>query len=243
MAEKRRFYDVWIVEANTVYREVPFDAVADWVQQGRLLEDDMLRPSGTAEWRRLGDFMDFSVYVPKPAAEPEPPSAVEPMEPVEPGFTWRRRSELEDNEVDMIPLIDVSLVLLIFFMLTTRDVSGGPPPVPTPPAEYGGVANVSIDSAWVGIDLEGEGPNRTPVYSCGAGGASAKDVDSNLRSQADLLTHLQTLLAGRKDIDLTINANPDVKTGDVRRLTIELSKNPYRSEIGALYTGVSDKKP
>ena len=122
-------------------------------------------------------------------------------------------------------------------------MSGGPPPVPTPPAEYGGVANVSIDSAWVGIDLEGEGPNRTPVYSCGAGGASAKDVDSNLRSQADLLTHLQTLLAGRKDIDLTINANPDVKTGDVRRLTIELSKNPYRSEIGALYTGVSDKKP
>ena len=30
MAEKRRFYDVWIIEANTVYREVPFDAVADF---------------------------------------------------------------------------------------------------------------------------------------------------------------------------------------------------------------------
>ena len=125
MAEKRRFYDVWIIEANTVYREVPFDAVADWVQQGRLLEDDMLRPSGTADWRRLGDFMDFSVYVPKPAAEPEPPSAVEPMEPVEPGIVWKKRSDLEDNEVDMIPLIDVSLVLLIFFMLITNDVSGG----------------------------------------------------------------------------------------------------------------------
>ena len=44
-------------------------------------------------------------------------------------------------------------------------------------------------------------------------------------------------------IDVTIDANPDVKTGDVRRLTVELSKNPYHSEIGALYTGVSDKKP
>ena len=40
MAEKRRFLDVWIVDSNTVYREVPFTVVADWVQQGRLLEDD-----------------------------------------------------------------------------------------------------------------------------------------------------------------------------------------------------------
>src|SRR5437588_10837224 len=106
MAEKRRFYDVWIIEANTVYREVPFDVVADWVQQGRLLEDDMLRPSGTADWFRLGDVVDFAVYVPKPQApDAEPPSPVEPMEAVETGFTWRRRSELEETDVDMIPLI------------------------------------------------------------------------------------------------------------------------------------------
>ncbi len=31
MAEKRRFLDVWIIESNTVYREVPFQVVADWV--------------------------------------------------------------------------------------------------------------------------------------------------------------------------------------------------------------------
>ena len=37
MAEKRRFLDVWIVESNTVYQEVPFEVVADWLQQGRLL--------------------------------------------------------------------------------------------------------------------------------------------------------------------------------------------------------------
>ncbi len=43
MAEKRRYLDVWIVETNTVYREVPFEVVTDWVQQGRLLADDMLR--------------------------------------------------------------------------------------------------------------------------------------------------------------------------------------------------------
>ena len=46
MAEKRRFLDVWIVESNTVYQEVPFEVVCDWVQQGRLLADDMVKPSG-----------------------------------------------------------------------------------------------------------------------------------------------------------------------------------------------------
>ena len=44
MTAPKRFLDVWIIESNTVYREVPFTVVADWIQQGRLLEDDMLRP-------------------------------------------------------------------------------------------------------------------------------------------------------------------------------------------------------
>ena len=65
MTEKRRFLDVWIIESNTVYREVPFSVVADWVQQGRLLEDDMLRPSGTAEWFRVGGSPEFATYVPR----------------------------------------------------------------------------------------------------------------------------------------------------------------------------------
>src|SRR2546430_4023 len=66
MSEKRRFLDVWIIEANTVYREVPFDVVADWIQQGRLLEDDKVRPSGTAEWFTIGAVPGFAAYLPKP---------------------------------------------------------------------------------------------------------------------------------------------------------------------------------
>jgi hypothetical protein len=266
MAEKRRFYDLWIIEANTVYREVPFDAVADWVQQGRLLEDDMLRPSGTAEWRRLGDFMDFKVYLPKPAAAPEPPSAVEPMEPVEMGFTWRRRPENEDAEVDMIPLIDVSLVLLIFFMLTTKEISSGGPPIATPGIENGFVANATIDSVWLGMDM---GKDGKPVYSCGVGGAPPADGDSNLSSQ-DVLDHLNALLTNgyglgrmsleqtrapeflaalrenlkdRKHIDLTFYGNPHLSYSDVYPLRAQLAKEPFHTEIGATYDAGSDKKP
>jgi hypothetical protein len=44
MAEKRRFLDIWVVDTNTVYREVPFTVVTDWIQQGRLLVEDKGRP-------------------------------------------------------------------------------------------------------------------------------------------------------------------------------------------------------
>src|SRR4051794_41062614 len=104
MAEKRRFLDLWIVESNTVYREVPFTVAVDWVQQGRLLEDDMLRPSGTANWLRLGDTPALAAYLPK--SEPmRADDQAEAMEPVEIDFTWKRSSTDEDDDPDMIPLI------------------------------------------------------------------------------------------------------------------------------------------
>src|SRR5580700_3804345 len=116
MADKRRFLDVWIVGSNTVYREVPYTVVADWVQQGRLLEDDMLKPSGTNEWSKVGAADNFNAYLPKPQAHRSEDRA-EALERVELDFTYKRRHDDEDDDVDMIPLIDVSLVLLIFFML------------------------------------------------------------------------------------------------------------------------------
>ena len=122
MPEKRRFLDVWIIETNTVYREVPFEVVTDWVQQGRLLADDMLRPSGTAQWFRLGDNPSFSAYLP----HSDPYAAndqAEALEPVAVDFSWKRRPEDEDDDVDMIPLIDVSLVLLVFFMMTAGAIA------------------------------------------------------------------------------------------------------------------------
>lgn len=72
MAEKQRFLDVWIVEANTVYKEVPYTVVLDWIQQGRLLEEDQVRSSGTKDWHRVADVPGLRPYVPK--AEPLRPT-------------------------------------------------------------------------------------------------------------------------------------------------------------------------
>src|SRR5215469_9513747 len=118
MAQKRRFLDVWLVESNTVYREVPFTVVADWVSQSRLLADDMLRPSGTAQWFKVGASPEFTPYIPR--SEPyRVDDRAEAEEPVELEFSWKRKPEEEEDDVDMIPLIDISLVLLIFFIMTT----------------------------------------------------------------------------------------------------------------------------
>src|SRR5437763_11182307 len=114
MAEKQSFLDVWIVESNTVYKEVPFTVVTDWVQQGRLLEDDQVRNAGTKDWKRLGEVPAFAAYLPR--AEPmRPQDEAEALEPVQFEFAWKKPPHDDDEDIDMIPLIDVSLVLLIFF--------------------------------------------------------------------------------------------------------------------------------
>jgi biopolymer transport protein ExbD len=240
MAEKRRFLDVWIVESNTVYREVPFTVVADWVQQSRLLENDMLRPSGTAEWFRVGASPDFSPYLPH--AEPDRvEDQAEAMGPVELDFSWKKSPPDEDEDVDMIPLIDVSLVLLIFFMLTASG-AGVAAFVPTPPAEYANIAISNPDDVQLNINLTGQGDNRAPVYSMVVGNKILSDKDANLDTMEELLARLRAYLETTNDrVEVTINAHPDLKTKVSRELTVALESPPFRGRIRQKYIGTSEK--
>jgi hypothetical protein len=65
MATKK--LDVWVVERETVYREVPFTVVADWLQQGRLLGEDRVRLSGQEQWHLISAVSAFKPYLPGPA--------------------------------------------------------------------------------------------------------------------------------------------------------------------------------
>jgi biopolymer transport protein ExbD len=244
MAEKRRFLDVWILESNTVYREVPFDVVADWVQQGRLLEDDKVRPSGKGEWVAVGAMPGLTVYVPKPAPAAAEESPVEAMEPVAVGFTWKRKApEDDDSEVDMIPLIDVSLVLLVIFAIQVCNsvrAAGAPPPIATPEAANGGKVTTTPDSVAVGVDFA---PGGGVVYSVSVGGRT-EAADRSLPSREALLGRLDDLLKdkGAAAVELTINANKDLPSGEVRRLLVDLQKAPFHGKIGQVFTGVTGKK-
>jgi biopolymer transport protein ExbD len=234
MAEKRRFLDVWIVETNTVYQEVPFEVVCDWVQQGRLLADDMVRPSGTREWYRLGGYGDFAPYFPRP--EPHrAEDAAEALEPVETGFSWRRPLEEEDDDVDMIPLIDVSLVLLIFFMLTATAVAAGME-APRLPSSHTGWA-VAPEGLVVQITLD---ENKDLVYSVSEGAAHPGEEDRDIQDFQRLMQRIQARLPASGQVELTINAHKDVKSKYTRELLVELRKEPYRSKIRVNYYGTTE---
>ena len=76
----------------------------------------------------------------------------------------------------MIPLIDVSLVLLIFFMLTTNpETSAAGPQIATPPAVYGTVVNAP-DEVWVGINRIDKNGVPTQVYSLGVGAKAERET-------------------------------------------------------------------
>ncbi|MHB1423364.1 MAG: ExbD/TolR family protein [Gemmataceae bacterium] len=239
MTEKRRFLDVWIVESNTVYREVPFTVVSDWVQQGRLLENDMLRRSGTTEWFPVGGSPDFTPYLPR--SEPyRMDDTAEALEPVELDFRWKKALPDEDDDIDMIPLIDVSLVLLIFFMLTAS-TAGMAAFVPTPQAEYGALSP-NTEEVQLNINLAGEGDNRRPVFSFSVGNKFLDEKDSDFPTMDEMLKRLQAYLEALPNrVELTINAHPDVKSGLVRELTARLESEPFRGRIINKYIGVSEK--
>jgi biopolymer transport protein ExbD len=231
MAEKKRFLDVWIVESNTVYREVPFTVVVDWVQQGRLLEDDNLRWSGQADWFRLGGTPAFAAYIPK--AEPfRAEDQAEALERVELDFSWKRPHSDDDDDVDMIPLIDVSLVLLVFFMMTTTSIAIGAA-INTPDA-YNALTKSDPSILWVGIRPDDAG---NPVYSLGQGDAAAAAEDRDLKSEAELLHRLDAILLGREKAEVNIKADETIRAGVVRKMVIELEKR--RVKVVKKYTGVS----
>jgi biopolymer transport protein ExbD len=238
MAEKRRFLDVWLVESNTVYREVPFNVVADWVQQSRLLPEDMLRPSGTAQWYKVGASPEFMPYIPR--SEPyRVDDRAEAEEAVQLDFAWKRKPEDEDDDVDMIPLIDVSLVLLIFFIMTTSAAVAAW--INTPETENGLVTN-NPEMVWVGVDMDA---NDLPVFSLGTGNnAPDSEADKNLPTLDALLPRLDSKLAEMQGkVAVTIRAHRGVEAGLVRDLTVELTKRSGPTgKVLKRFITVSEKK-
>ena len=88
MTEKR-FLDVWIVESNTVYREVPFDGRRRLGAAGPAPRRRQARPSGTAEWLKLGATPLLPPYLPQ--SEPfGVDDEAEALEPVELDFNWKK---------------------------------------------------------------------------------------------------------------------------------------------------------
>lgn len=236
MAEKRRFLDLWIIETNTVYKEVPYAVALDWVQQGRLLEGDMYKPSGTKDWFRFGAAPEFQPFFPR-RDESRPDDQTEAMESVDLEFSYKKPHGDEDDDIDMIPLIDVSLVLLVFFMLTATSATAVSP-VRTPPASHGQMLD---NSKGLRIDITPD-KDGSPIYALGIGDQPPQEEEKDLRSLQAVLNRLRVRLTERDGtIDLLINAHEDLESGHCRELLLGLRASPFRERISTNYYGVSDK--
>jgi biopolymer transport protein ExbD len=231
MADKRKSLDLWIVETNTVYREVPYSVVTDWIQQGRLLEDDRVRLAGGKDWKRLGDVSGLAAFLPR--AEPmRVEDQAEALEPVEVDFAWKKRHDDEDDDVDMIPLIDVSLVLLIFFMLTST-VGGMAALIDTPRARYK-LLSTSADMVWVGV-RPGEGGQPVYLFGKKEGEQGTEYVDRNALLQA-LAAHLKT---ENQPVKVNIKAHKNLPFESVRDLTADLESLRRTGMIAGVFTEVT----
>jgi biopolymer transport protein ExbD len=223
MPEIRKFLDVWIVDSNLVYREVPYTVICDWIQQGRLLEDDRLRPSGTSEWFPLASMPAFTPYLPR--VEPlRPDDEAEALEPVQIDFAWKRPRPDEDEDVDMIPLIDVSLVLLIFFMMTAT-VASAAFFINVPTALRTTQLSSDPQSFWIGIERLAD---NSIVYALGEGDTLPLEADRGLKEK-EVIQRLTARL--RHPVPVHIKAAADVPFGLVKQVTADLSLPKARGLI------------
>ena len=181
-------YDVWFVQHNTVYKEVPYNYVLDWIQQGRLKADDMVKSSDSDIWFRVDNQDLFRPYLPK-FDEGKVEDVAEAMTPIELDFNWKKSHQDEDDDVDMIPLIDISLVLLIFFMMTATVASMSRIAVP------GMVNGVEIDKSVrvlrIDVDKDADGHHYNVAYD----NSDPETGDGDLKTEAELITHIKLRLA------------------------------------------------
>jgi biopolymer transport protein ExbD len=208
-------FDVWFVVANTVYKGVPYTVVADWAQQGRLAATDMVRPTASnMAWATVAEHELLSDYLPRPGAAkavsaggagfevvtPAPAGAALSAELPEPEeLAFRRPAGQEDDEVDMIPLIDISMVLLVFFIML--QAASALPSIDVPEMTYAGQLINDPTAITISIEKLNE---EDVYYSVRIGPVAPKPSHDTLNTPAKAIEALNELLA-------TVQRPPEVR--------------------------------
>jgi len=234
---------VWFVAANTVYRAVPYQVVADWTQQGRLAEADMLRPAGSQDaWKRVGEWEHFADYLPRPiAAAPDAAAQANaiPAEVLEGNdvvIHTRRRRESDDDDVDMIPLIDISMVLLVFFIIISA--TGALSPVDVPDMRYGGELAQSAEAITISIERASD---VAVDYSVRVGTTGPKPEHARLPNDVEALKVLDSLLAERtRPPEVRIACAKDLPSARVHEMAFELKKRMDQRKINSFTATVNE---
>jgi biopolymer transport protein ExbD len=235
-------FDVWFVKLNTVYKGVPYSVVAEWTQEGRLAPIDKVRPAKTTlPWTDIGEHELFADYVARPiatgvvqvgaAATVAPPGVAQTIPssttadadnvlPEAEELTFRRPAGEEDDDVDMIPLIDVSMVLLVFFIIMRA--AGALSPIDVPEMKYAGQLRNDPDAITINIDKQDE---FTIFYSVRVGVSPPTPEHDNLETPAKAMEAVDELIAGtQKPSEIRIACRKDLPRERVYEIRRELEK-------------------
>lgn len=150
----------------------------------------------------------------------------------------RRKRQLEDTELDMTPMIDMTFQLLIFFLVTFKtDPSGG---VQLPGAKYG-EAIPSKNAIMVSIK-KGSDDNAPPLIYKGKATDPSKLIRSDDLKEQEVELAAYFTEEAVKDSNKTyimIVAGKDVKYKDVKRVA-QAAQDV--AEIQQLYVAVLEVK-
>lgn len=231
-------FDVWFVAANTVYKAVPYNVVADWTAQGRLAPTDQLRPSGTQEaWKRVDEYALLRDYAPRGASvtvvEGSAPAPVPEEQDFDP--LPKKHKPGEDDEVDMIPLIDISMVLLVFFIM--MQAAGALSPVDVPDMKYAGKLTDAPNAITINVEKAGE----TVFYAVRIGESAPKPEHNNLPNPERAIAVLDELVAGAgKAPEVRVACNKALPSERVFELLPELKKRQEKGNINSFVAEVNE---
>lgn len=269
MAETPKTFDVWFLTANTVYKGVPYHVVAEWVRDGRLAAADRVRPAGSqAPWDEVGrhdllrDYLPRrpvgrvvsaaaagpAVTAPSPAPAPQP-WAGEDLDLPEPEPAFLGPREAEDEDVDMVPLIDISMVLLVFFIMMRAAAALAP--IDVPEMRYAGELRTDPEAITIGIDKQydpaypGREEYATVRYSVRRGAGAPRPGHDHLETPEQAVAALDELLAGAtRPPEVRIACHKSLPYGRVLEIQAELEPRFRKGLINSyVATVVEAPKP
>ena len=241
-----RTFDVWVQSSNTIYKKVPFDVVTQWAQQGRLTGTDKLRPGGSeAAWTNVTNdatIADFLFAKKKSPVKAVVAGTVPPIEAAAMDAAWDQKREEEDDDVDMIPLIDISLVLLIFFMMTA--VTSALSPIDVPQMKNAFEISTAGEAVTIVIDKR---PSGDISYGLRIGEHAPEAGDGDLDTLALLTARLDERLAEnaakkKSPPEVRFACHRDLPSERVHDLVKELETRRKAGKISLYRAEVNEKK-
>ncbi|MBX9581885.1 MAG: biopolymer transporter ExbD, partial [Gemmataceae bacterium] len=161
------------------------------------------------------------------AARAVAPGPAEVPEPADQDAAFRSDLGTEDDEVDMIPLIDISMVLLVFFIIISA--TGALSPVDVPDMRYAGNLEAVADS--ITMTIERGGPDEV-YYTVREGQAAAKPENARLKNDVEALAALDAIVAERtRPPEVRLACAKDLPSDRVLELSRELKKRADKNRI------------